>query len=235
MLACVPQEIVYYAPFHDAYLIWHKSGIEGWFKKALVEEPLLEAYAEHRRKRKREDDEEAKLVKLMLESVSEDPQSITWGESPAHIKALQADGYMPGVKKDWQPKRDSMSNVYQRYPPRAMMNGHNIPLLASLMPGVVINTRACMPTGTDDVPREVQEAIRAAIIKAFDALPFEERPENKRDNPDSFGQHKLNFDDSTHNFKTLHSYERLYLSPTPSQSKRGGSTKHADGRARSKR
>ena len=235
MLACVPQEIVYYAPFHDAYLVWHKSGIEAWFKKPLVEEALLEAYAEHRRKRKREDEEEAKLVKLMLESVSEEPQSITWGESPAHIKALQADGYMPGVKKDWQPKRDSSSNVYERYPPRAMLNGHNIPLLASLMPGVVINTRASMPTGTDDVPREVQEAIRAAIIKAFDALPFEERPENKRDNPDSFGQHKLNFDDSTHNFKTLHSYERLYLSPTPSQSQRGGSTKCSDGRSRSKR
>ena len=142
MLACVPQEIVYYAPFHDAYLVWHRSGIEAWFKKPLVEESLLEAYAEHRRKRKREDEEEAKLVKLMLESVSEDPQSITWGDCPAHIKALQADGYMPGVKKDWQPKRDSMTNVYERYPPRAMMNGHNIPLLASLMPGVVINVRA---------------------------------------------------------------------------------------------
>ena len=145
----------------------------------------MEAYAEHRRKRKREDEEEAKLVKLMLESVSEDPQSITWGDSPAHIKALQADGYMPGVKKDYKPKRDSMSNVYERYPPRAMMNGHNIPLLASLMPGVVINARACMPTGTDDV----QDAIRAAINKAFDALPFEQRPENKRHNPDSFGRH----------------------------------------------
>ena len=71
MLACVPQEIVYYAPFHDAYLVWHRNGIEAWFKKPLVEESLLEAYAEHRRKRKREDEEEAKLVKLMLESVSE--------------------------------------------------------------------------------------------------------------------------------------------------------------------
>ena len=92
-----------------------------------------------------------------------------------------------------------------------------------------------MPTGTDDVPREVQDAIRAAINKAFDALPFEQRPENKMHNPDSFGQHKVNLDDSTHNFKTAHSYERLYLSPTPSQSQRGGSTKCSDGRSRGKR
>ena len=107
-----------------------------------------------------------------------------------------------------------------------MMNGHNIPYLASVMPGVVINMRASMPSGSHDVPPEVQNALRAAISNAFDALPIEQRPENKKHCPDDFGQHKLNVDDSTHNFRTSHSYERLYITPTPSESLRGAREKH---------
>lgn len=215
------QEIVYYSAGHDAYLVLHENGLRFWFKEALVEEHLLNDWAEYRLKRKREDEQEAKLSEMQLESVSQAPRSIIFGNSPPHNKALLMDGFLTMKDKDgkYQGKkaRERFANpdVYERYTEKAKLNGHNVPLLASQMPGIVINTRERIPKGGRDPPVEVQQAIQEAINKAFESLPFEERPENKKSNPDDFGQHKCNFEDKTHNFSTNPSYDRLYLQTAP--------------------
>lgn len=220
------QEIVYYSAGHDAYLVLHKNGLRFWFKEALVEEHVLNDWAEYRLKRKREDEQEAKLSEMQLESVSQAPRSIIFGNSPPHNKALLMDGFLTmkdkGDKYRGKKAKERYANpdVYERYTEKAKLNGHNIPLLASQMPGIVINTRERIPKGGRDPPVEVQQAIRGAIVKAFDSLPFEERPENKLSNPDDFGQHKVNFGDETHNFMQHPSYDRLYLTSAPKNGKK---------------
>ena len=218
------QEIVYHSAGHDAYLVEHANGRRFWFKSALVEAPLLDAWADYRHKRRREDEQEAKLSEMKLESVSQAPQSIIWGNSPPHNKALLMDGYLNFKPNKFCRKeiidRATNPDVYERYPDRAMLNGHNIPKLASMMPGIVINSRERVPVGERDPPLAVRQAIRGAIVKAFDSLPFEERPENKLSNPDDFGQHKVNFGDETHNFNSNPSYSRLYLTSAPKNGKK---------------
>ena len=57
---------MYYSAGHDAYLVWHANGRRLWFKPALVEAHVLDAWAEYRLKRKREDEQEAKLTEQAL-------------------------------------------------------------------------------------------------------------------------------------------------------------------------
>ena len=73
------QEIVYYSAGHDAYLVWHANGFRFWFPPAVVEAHVLDAWAEYRLKRKREDEQEAKLTEQALETVSEEPVFKRWG------------------------------------------------------------------------------------------------------------------------------------------------------------
>ena len=70
---------MYYSAGHDAYLVWHANGRRLWFKPALVEALVLDAWAEYRLKRKREDEQEAKLTEQALETVSEEPVFKRWG------------------------------------------------------------------------------------------------------------------------------------------------------------
>ena len=141
------QEIVYYSAGHDAYLVWHANGRRFWFPPALVEAHVLDAWAEYRLKRKREDEQEAKLTEQALETVSEEPVFKRWGLLGPHNTALKNDKYVKGALAGTDDPK-----VYSKYPPRAMRNGHNVPYLASQMHGVLIMNRTAMTVDSRGEP-----------------------------------------------------------------------------------
>lgn len=231
-LSLPTQEIVYYSAGHDAYLVWHANGRRFWFPPALVEAHVLDAWAEYRLKRKREDEQEAKLTEQALETVSEEPVFKRWDLLGPHNTALKNDKYVRGALAGTDDPK-----VYSKYPPRAMRNGHNVPYLASQMQGVLIMNRTAMTVDSRGEPPDcVKEAITKALKLAFDGLPESEKPEYKARLGlfDDFGQHKLNLGNASHSYRSANAYERLYLDATPGNSQRQSKKLTVDAESKSR-
>ena len=221
-----PQDIVAYSATHDAYHVELEDGTHRWYKEALLTPALLGAWNDFWAKKQKVDAAEATLRHQRQETVSEEPCFMLWGSSSVHAIALEKDRY---VASDQASSNDP--KVFKTYPPRSKRNGHIVAFLASSMQGVAINIREPMIAGGRDIPIRAQEAIDRALEMAFDNLPDVEKPEHKANIGlfDDFGQHKLNFDDTEHNYTSCNAYERLYLSNTPENSQRATSKKLALG------
>ena len=211
-----PQEILAYSATHEAYHVVHADGVHLWYKEAMLGAELLVTWHEFWAKKLKVEIVEATLRQQKLETVSEEPIYLNWGNTKVHALALEKDGYVPAAQA-----ASNDPNVYIRYPARAKRNNHLVPYLASRMQGVQINIREPI-AGVRDPPLAAQEAITRALQMAFDGLPEEEKPENKAKLGlfDDFGQHKHNLDNSAHNYSSTMSYERLYLQNTPENSQR---------------
>jgi hypothetical protein len=203
-------------------MVEHEDEVHLWFKEALVNPALLTAWHAYMAKKQKCDQVEDLLSKKALDSVSTEPVYLRWGLSKPHLLAIDNDTYVAKARRKGVTTGPAL---YGEYPPRAKKNGHNVPYLASLMQGVELNHKDALIAGTRDPPLDVQTVLTNALEMAFDNLPESEKPENKAKFGlfDDFGQHKLNLDNSSHNYTNCNAYERLYLITIPEKSERASS------------
>jgi hypothetical protein len=200
-------------------MVEHSDGCHLWFSEALVNFELLKAWHAFVEKKQKVDAAAEAEAKKKYESVSEAPVYLRFGLTKAHQGAIENDSYVQQMKARGVTEGPTL---YGTYPPRASKNGHSVPYLASLMQGLEINHREAMTATALEPPLIVRQQIILGLQMAFDALPEGEKPENKAKLGlrDEFGQHKCNLDNSSHNWRVQHAYERLYLKSTPEMSQR---------------
>jgi len=125
-----PQEILAYSATHEAYHVVHADGVHLWYKEAMLGAELLVTWHEFWAKKLKVETVEATLRQQKLETVSEEPIFMDWGNSKVHALALEKDGYVPAAQA-----ASNDPNVYIRYPARTKRNNHLVPYLASRMQG----------------------------------------------------------------------------------------------------